>query len=50
VPASDPISPTDMMTTIMHTVFDVGKMRLDSTLPRDLNQRIQKGTPIKELF
>ena len=50
VPASNPISPGDMMSTILHTVFDVGKMRLDSTVPRNLSQLIQSGERIEELF
>jgi len=50
VPASDPIGLNHMMTTIMHTVFDVGKMRLDPTVPRDMAQLIQNGSPIEELF
>ncbi len=49
-PATDPISPGDMMATIMHTMFDVGKMRLDSTIPRNLDQLIQAGQPIEPLF
>ena len=50
VPASDPISPGNMMSSIMHTVFDVGKMRLDSTVPRNLSQLLQNNPPIEELF
>ena len=49
-PATRPITPGDMMTTILHTVFDVGKMRLDSTIPRVPGQLVLDGTPIKELF
>jgi hypothetical protein len=38
------------MSTILHTVFDVGKMRLDPTIPRKPGQLVLNGTPIKELF
>ena len=50
VPASDPISPADMMATLIHTLFDVGKMRLDSSVPRNISQHIERGRRIEELF
>ena len=50
VPASDPISTPNLMTTIMHTLFDVGQLRLVQGLPRNLTQLIETGTPIKQLF
>ncbi len=49
-PASDPISPADMMATVMHTLFDVGTMRLDSNVPRGISQHIERGQRIEELF
>ncbi len=49
-PASKPITPGDMMSTILHTVFDVGKMRLDPTVPRNPGKLVLDREPIKELF
>ncbi len=50
VPATDPISPADMMATVMHTLFDVGTMRLDSSVPRNISQHIERGKRIEDLF
>jgi len=50
VPASEPISASNLMATVMHTLFDVGKLRLRQGLPRDLIQRIESGAPISQLF
>jgi hypothetical protein len=49
-PATDPISPAMMLTTILHTVFDVGQLRVARGLPRELAALVQDGQPIKELF
>ena len=38
-----------MMATIMHTLLDVGKMRLDSTVPREVSQLVHAGEPIDQL-
>ena len=50
VPATEPISPTDMMATVMHTLFDIGEMRLDSSIPRNISQHIERGRRIEQLF
>ncbi len=49
-PASDPISTPEMMATVMHTLFDVGKLRLRQGLPPDLKKLIENGRPISALF
>jgi uncharacterized protein (DUF1501 family) len=49
-PASEPISPQMMMTTIMHTLFDPGKLRVAQGLPRELVALVDQGKPIEELF
>ena len=49
-PASDPIHIDDLHATIMHAMFDVGKMRLDASLPQKVQQRAQKGRRIEALF
>ena len=48
-PASDPVSMADLLATIMHVLVDVGQVRLDDGLPRNLVQAITRGEPIKGL-
>ncbi len=50
VPATEPIGPADLMATVMHSLFDVGRMRLDSSVPRNISQHIERGQRIEELF
>jgi hypothetical protein len=38
------------MATVMHTLFDVGQLRLAPSVPRQLMQTIERGEPIRELF
>jgi len=47
--ATTPYRPPEMMATIMHTLFDIGKLRLDSSLPRELEQAITSVKPIAGL-
>jgi hypothetical protein len=49
-PATNPITIDDLHATILHVLFDVGKMRLDASLPQKVLDRAQRGTPIRELF
>lgn len=49
-PASQPIRIDDLHATIMHAMFNVGAMRLDSSLPKQVQQRAQKGKRIEALF
>jgi hypothetical protein len=48
-PATDPYRLEHLVSTLMHFSFDLGKLRLDPTLPRELAQLAQQGSPIKEL-
>jgi uncharacterized protein (DUF1501 family) len=48
-PASDPITLANLQATLLHAVFDVGQMRLDSGVPRELT-RLAEAKPIGELF
>lgn len=50
VPATDPVSPTDIMATVMNSLFDLGQLRLDPRVPRSISQHIERGTPVAELF
>ncbi len=49
-PASEPIVIADLHATILHALFDVGRMRLDAGVPPRVLERATKGTPIAELF
>jgi uncharacterized protein (DUF1501 family) len=49
-PATEPYTIDDLHATLMHALFDVGRMRLDPSLPAPVMERAQKGRPIAELF
>jgi uncharacterized protein (DUF1501 family) len=49
-PATEPYTPANLMATLFHTVFDVGQLRLDRTVPSDVLKLIEKGQPIPELL
>jgi uncharacterized protein (DUF1501 family) len=50
VPATEPISTPNLMATVMHTLFDVGQLRLQSSLPIDLLRFIESSSRIEALF
>jgi hypothetical protein len=50
VPAADPISTPNLMSTLMHTMFDVGLFRLKQGVPRELSNLVENGKPIEQLF
>ena len=49
-PVSDPISSSQVLATIMHTLFDIGELRLRSDFPSEVVQTITNGNPIRELI
>lgn len=49
-PATEPYTIDDFHATILHALFDVGKMRLDVSLPGKIQERAQKGRRIEALF
>lgn len=49
-PATEPVAIADLHATILHTLFDVGRMRTEVGVPATVLDRATKGTPIKELF
>ena len=49
-PSSDPISTPELMATVLHTMFDIGRLRLEPGIPRDLAKLIENGHPIGQLF
>lgn len=48
-PASDAIGLSNLFSTVLHAQFDIGQMRLDPAVPRDL-ARLAEPPPIRELF
>ncbi len=49
-PASQPISSGQVLSTIMHSLFDLGQLRIQADLPKDLEQIVVNQQPISELF
>ena len=50
VPASHPISPSNLMATVMHTLFDVETLRVARGVPRELVRLAENQKPIEQLF
>ena len=48
-PNSDPITPRNLLGTIMQTLFDRSRVRLTDSVPRDLVQMIEETEPIPQL-
>jgi hypothetical protein len=49
-PVSTPIAPAHVLGTIFHTLFDVGKLRLDASVPAEILRLATQTDPIHELF
>ena len=49
-PATEPFDPRHLLGTVMHTIFDVGRLRLDSSVPSDLLRVITGSEKIDPLF
>jgi hypothetical protein len=50
MPNTEPITPTHLMGTILHNLFDVQALRLQTGVPRDLSALVERATPIEQLF
>ncbi len=48
-PASNPIRIPNLISTVLHNVFDVGQLRLQPGLPRELTQQLIAAEPIAGL-
>ena len=48
-PATDPVGVPDLMATVMHTLFNVGELRVTPGVPNEIMQAISSGTPIRQL-
>jgi hypothetical protein len=49
-PATEPYDPRHLLGTVMHTLFDVAKLRLDPSVPTDLSRAITGSEKIEPLF
>jgi hypothetical protein len=49
-PASKPYDPRHLMATIFHTLFDVGQLRLQANVPREITRLAESGEPIDGLM
>lgn len=49
-PASEPLSPKHLLATVMNTLFDLGELRLEQSVPRDILQVAAAGQPIRQLL
>ncbi|MEZ5944104.1 MAG: DUF1501 domain-containing protein [Planctomycetaceae bacterium] len=49
-PATEPIVTGQILSTVMHSVFDVSKLRLAEGVPVDLLRRLEEHRPIPGLF
>ncbi|MDG2213704.1 MAG: DUF1501 domain-containing protein [Verrucomicrobiota bacterium] len=49
-PATRPYDPKNLMNTIMHTLFDIGQLRVTDGLSQKLVEVITDGSPIEELI
>jgi len=48
-PASEPVSIRDLMATVMHTLLDIGEVRVTDGLPQNVLEAVTRGEPIKGL-
>ena len=48
-PLSTPYRIPDLIATIMHTLFDLGELRLQRGIPNDIARAITSGEPIPGL-
>lgn len=49
-PASDPIGLENLLATVMHCLFDVGQLRVQTNIPRDVAALLERSEPIAGLF
>jgi hypothetical protein len=49
-PASDPVTLRNLIATIMHTLFNIGEVRLVPGISGDVSRAITEGTPIRQLI
>ena len=48
-PAADPVAMKDLLATIMHTLLDIGEVRLMPGIPQRVVEAMTRGEPIRGL-
>ena len=48
-PSSDPVTMKDLVATIMHTLLDIGQVRLMPGIPQRVIEAMTRGEPIRGL-
>ena len=49
-PTSDPISSSNILSTVMHYLFDVGELRVQTGIPKEVESIIVDGKPVSQLI
>ncbi len=49
-PATEPVTPHHLMATVLHTLFDIGELRIARGIPSDMMRLVEEAEPIGELF
>jgi uncharacterized protein (DUF1501 family) len=49
-PATTPYGPTNLLATIFHSLFDIGRLRLESSIPREIIRLAENNQPIDGLL
>ena len=49
-PATDRYTPSNLMATVMHTLFDINQLRVAQNLPKNIVDTLGAVSPIRELF
>lgn len=49
-PATEPVTIRNLLATVMHTAFDVGQLRVERGLPREITQEMTGWQPIADLL
>ncbi len=49
VPASEPVTSTQVLATVMHSLIDIGQLRLESGIPTDIARALTESEPIPQL-
>jgi uncharacterized protein (DUF1501 family) len=49
-PATEPITIRNLLATVLHTAFDVGTLRVQRGLPREIAQQMTSWRPVEELI
>ena len=49
-PISEPVTVQNLLGTIMHTVFDVGQLRLETSVPNEITRTLTSNQPISQLI